>query len=86
MSYRICLESTAERDLERLPKDALRRVDAVFSALAENPRPRGIVKLQGRLGDGWRVRVGEYWMLYTIDDEARVVSVFRIKPRQSAYR
>ena len=86
MSYTVVLETSAERDLKRLPRDILRRVDAEFLALSQNPRPHGVVKLQGREGEGWRIRVGAYRILYTIDDNARIVSVYRIRPRARVYR
>ena len=86
MSYRVQLSAAAERDLERIPRDALRRVDAKLSAMGREPRPHGVAKLRGREGTGWRVRVGDYRILYTIDDDARTVSVYRIAPRSSAYQ
>ena len=86
MSYTVRLESSAEHDLRHLPPDVLRRIDAKLTALAREPRPRGATKLHGRQGNGWRVRVGEYRLLYTVDAAAQVVSVYRIRPRGSAYR
>jgi len=86
VTYTVTAETSAERDLKRLPRDLLRRVDAELLALSRNPRPHGVVKLQGREGEGWRIRVGVYRMLYTIDDDARIVSVYRIRPRARVYR
>ena len=86
MSYLVRVERRAERDLRRLPPDALRAVDAKLVALAQNPRPPGTLKLHGREAEGWRVRVGEYRILFTVDHDAKVVSVYRIRPRGSAYR
>ena len=86
MSYTVAVETSAERDLKRLPRDILRRVDAELMALSQNPRPHGIVKLQGREGEGWRIRIGAYRILYTIDDDARIVSVYRIRLRARVYR
>ena len=86
MTYLVRLESAAEHDLRRISRDAMRRIDSKLTGLARNPRPRGVVKLQGREGAGWRLRVGEYRILYTIDDDARLVTVYRIRPRGSAYR
>ena len=86
MIYLVRLESVAERELKRLPNDILRRVDEALRSLADNPRPRGVKKLRGREGQGWRVRVGIYRILYSIDDSARVVTVYRIAPRARAYR
>jgi mRNA interferase RelE/StbE len=86
VNYTVRLESSAERELKRLPRDILRRIDAKLQSLAENPRPRGVTKLKGSEGEGWRVRIGNYRILYTIDDKVRVVSVYRIRPRPTAYR
>jgi mRNA interferase RelE/StbE len=84
--YSVQFESAAERELVRLPDHVLNRVDAKILALREDPRPNGCLKLQGQEGPGWRVRVGEYRILYRIDDDAHVVSIYRIRPRGSAYR
>ena len=86
MKYVVRLESRAEHELKRLPRHVLRAVDAKLVALAENPRPPGTVKLQGQETEGWRVRVGEYRILFRVDDSARVVSVYHIRPRGGAYR
>lgn len=85
MDYTVRLEHRAEQELRGLPQNILRRVDAKLRALASNPRPRGVVKLSGRTGEGWRVRVGNYRILYRIQDDARVVEVYRIKHRREAY-
>ena len=84
MAYTIHLEHRAERDLRRLPQDVIRRIDAMFLQLAENPRPAGVVKLSGRTNSGWRARVGDYRILYRI--EGCRVDVYRIKHRRDAYR
>lgn len=84
MAHTIHLEHRAERDLRRLPQDIVRRLDALFQQLAENPRPDGAVKLSGKTGSGWRVRVGDYRILYRI--EGSRIEVFRIKHRRDAYR
>jgi len=86
VSCLVRLEHRAERELRRLPREALRAVDARLAGLAQNPRPPGTVKLRGREAEGWRVRVGEYRILFTVDDSAKVVSVYRIRPRGAAYR
>ncbi len=86
MSYRILLEGRALKELEALPAALLKRVDVKLRALAEDPRPPGVTKLQGKEGQGWRIRVGDYRILYTVDDAARAVRVYRIKHRREAYR
>ena len=86
MSYGVLLEGSAERELRSLPRAVLERVDALLRRLSVNPRPRGVVRLRGRESVGWRVRVGEYRVLYTVDDDARMVRVYRIAHRREAYR
>ena len=70
MSYLVRLERRAERELRRLPREVLRAVDAKLVALSRNPRPPGTVKLRGRDTEGWRLRVGEYRIHFTVDDPA----------------
>lgn len=71
------------KDLAALPKDYPRLVGRQIDELAENPRPPGVKKLHG---GGYRVRVGTYRVVYDVDDEARTVTVYRIKHRKDAYR
>ena len=84
MAYTVHLERRAERELRRLPRDVLKRTDAVFLQLAVDPIPAGAVKLSGRTNDGWRISVGDYRILYRIEGE-RIV-IYRIRHRRDAYR
>ena len=83
--YEIILERRAERDLRQLAADTFRRVIAAIEALADDPRPPNCRKLTGSDND-WRVRVGDYRVLYEIDDENQMVRVMRIRHRREAYR
>ena len=71
--------------MEALPLDIARRVLSKIESLAQEPRPRGCKKLRGpsRL---WRVRVGEYQIIYEIDDRQRVVGVVIVRHRREVYR
>ena len=84
MAFTVHLEHRAERDLRRLPQDVVRRIDGVFQQLAEDPRPDGVVKLSTKMSSGWRVRVGDYRILYRIEESR--IEVYRIKHRRDAYR
>jgi len=53
-------------------------------SLADNPRPQGVVKLSGR--EGWRIRVGDYRVIYTIDDAHKEVVIYAIGHRREIYR
>lgn len=84
MIYTILILRRAQKELEQLPRGAYERVrDAIF-ALAENPRPHGCKKLAGR--DGWRIRAGDYRIIYEIDDKQETVTVFHVGHRRDVYR
>jgi mRNA interferase RelE/StbE len=74
----------AQKDLDRLgPKD-FRRVIKVIRLLSDNPRPFGSLKLTAE--EGYRIRVGDYRILYRIDDAENRVLIYRVKHRQGAYK
>jgi mRNA interferase RelE/StbE len=83
--YSVLFSPSAERDLAALDKPVQRRVVAKIEALAENPRPAGVTKLQGE-ANAWRIRVGDYRVLYTIEDGRLVVLVVKIGHRREVYR
>jgi mRNA interferase RelE/StbE len=83
--YRVLLERTAEKNLSRLSFDIHEYVIAAIQALAKNPRPSGCRKLAGSKYD-WRIRVGDYRVVYEIADEIRVVRVNRVRHRREVYR
>jgi mRNA interferase RelE/StbE len=83
--YRVLLERTAEKDLSRLSAETHDRVIAAIRSLATNPRPAGSRKLTGSKSD-WRIRVGDYRVIYEIADEIRIVRVNRVRHRGEVYR
>jgi mRNA interferase RelE/StbE len=85
VTYRIELTPAARRDLKKLPRDVLRRVDAHILALAENPHPPGAQKLQGDEGV-FRVRIGDYRIIYRVEHHRLVILVIRIGHRREVYR
>ena len=84
MSYQVLFTPRAEREFESLPEAARRRIAPRIDALAEEPRPRGIKKLQGREGT-YRLRAGDYRVLYTIEDRVVTVVVVRVGHRRDIY-
>ena len=85
MSYQVEIAPAAQRDVKRLPPEVVRKVDAVIVELEQNPRPHGCTKLEGS-EDEYRVRVGDYRILYVIDDKAKLVTIARVRHRREAYR
>ena len=83
--YQVLLERSAERDLRRLSADIHDRVIGAIRSLANDPRPPGCRKLAGRKHD-WRIRVGDYRVVYEIADAVRIVRVHRVRHRRDVYR
>lgn len=85
MSYSILLLPSARKSLAKLPKADQAPVDRHIMALAENPRPPGCVKLSGPSGLR-RIRVGDYRVVYEIQDRQLIVTVVTIAHRREVYR
>lgn len=85
MKYSIVIARRANRTIHKLPKDSVQRVAAKIDELTDNPRPSGCRKLRVE-ADRYRIRVGDYRILYSIDDERRNVLIHRIVHRREAYR
>ena len=83
--YEVWLERTAERNLGRLSNKEFQRVVSRIKALARNPRPPGCRKISGSAND-WRIRIGDFRVIYEIDDKSKSIRVFFIKHRKEAYR
>ena len=81
--YRVVIMPSVRRDIRRLPSGYTRLVFGRIRSLAENPRPRGTRRLQGT--SEYRLRIGVYRAVYTIDDAARVVTVNRVRHRGEVY-
>jgi len=82
--YEVYLERAAEQALKRLSARNFQRIIPRIKALAENPRPVGCRKISGSRND-WRIRVGDYRVIYEVDDEEKAVRVMRVRHRGKAY-
>lgn len=83
MSYRVEVLPAAVREIRKLPPEAKRRVQAVIELLSENPRPPAATRLTARRE--WRVRTGDYRVLYRIDDDILTIVVVRAGHRRDVY-
>ena len=85
MTYQIIIERKAEKEADTIPAKYRKAIDNEITALASNPRPKNSIKLTDK--EGYRITVGHYRVLYTIDDKGKTVVVYRIKIRnESTYR
>jgi len=83
MTYRIELRSAAMRALRKVEPKQRGRLQAAISLLAQDPRPPGAKALVGR--EGWRVRVGDYRIIYTVHDRVLLVVVVTVGHRSSVH-
>ena len=83
--YALQFRPAALRQLRKVPKDALRRIRMATEDLRDEPRSEGAAKLAGT-HDLWRIRVGDYRVVYTIADDVLVVTVVRVGHRREVYR
>ena len=83
-TYNVVLTSSSAKELEKLPAQIVARIVPRLENLAVNPRPSGCKKMQG--GDKeWRIRIGDFRAVYTIDDTQQLVEVTRIRHRKEVY-
>ena len=84
MSYSLFVEAKADKDLGKLPPDVQERIDAAIDGLADDPNPPGARKLQGR--EGYRIKAGDYRVLYAVNEEEMTVTILRVGHRKNVYR
>ena len=83
--YQVLVARSASREIEALPAAVRNKVIARIELLEHQPRPVGVKKLQGA-ADLWRLRVGNYRVVYAINDSAKVVDILAVRHRREVYR
>ena len=84
VKYSLEIKHSAQKELDALDDALFNRIDRKILALAGDPRPAGCKKLKGYTNQ-WRIRVGDWRVVYIIDDTAKLVSVTRIAHRREVY-
>lgn len=82
--YQIELRHKAQRSLDKLPKDDFNAVISAIKRLADSPRPRGVEKIKS--AGLWRIRQGDYRIVYSIAESQKLVTILRIGHRREIYR
>jgi mRNA interferase RelE/StbE len=82
--YQIKITNSAHHHLRNLSHLNRLRIHEAMKQLSQNPRPDGVKKLQGEV-DFYRIRVGDYRILYIIDDSVKLINIMRTMPRENAY-
>jgi mRNA interferase RelE/StbE len=85
-TYRVLIDHSAEKDLESLPKPVLKKVVRVIDGLQTEPRPNGVKKLAGSNENLYRVRTGDYRIIYAVEEEIKIVNIRRVRHRKDLYR
>jgi mRNA interferase RelE/StbE len=84
VAFKIIIPNSVKKDLNHLTESVFERIIMALRELEENPRPASCKKLKDR--DAWRIRVGDYRIIYEIDDEKAEVVLVRVRHRREAYR
>jgi mRNA interferase RelE/StbE len=85
MTYEVRFTPSAFRDLSRLSSSLQQRIDKRLVALTEDPRPRGCKKLAGK-AEHYRIRVGDYRVIYEVQDKVLLVLVLKMGHRRRVHR
>ena len=83
--YAVVFARSARKELETLPFSVARRILSAIEQLGADPRPAGVRKLRG-VENLWRLRVGDYRVLYAIEDAQRLIDIQVVRHRKDAYR
>jgi len=82
--YRVIVRKSVSKDMKGIPRSDVRRILASIESLADEPRPPGSKKLSGQ--DRYRVRQGNYRILYEIEDDKLIICVVKVRHRRDVYR
>ncbi|MBD2679604.1 MULTISPECIES: type II toxin-antitoxin system RelE/ParE family toxin [Nostoc] len=85
MSYEVKFSNSAKKQFRKLPLDIQQRIQTKINDLAIEPRPNGVKKLQGD-DNSYRIRVGDYRLVYEIDDNVLIITVIKVRHRSEIYK
>jgi len=83
-NYKILVDNRVIKELSKIPANDAKRIIQTIESLSENPRPQKAIKLINQ--PGWRIRKGVYRILYEIDDNKKIITVYRAGHRREIYR
>ncbi len=83
--YQVIISKVAGKELRQFPKNVIEKVYTKMLSLADNPRPNGCKKLEGYNENLWRVRVGDYRIIYSVDDIICIVDIRHVGNRKDIY-
>jgi mRNA interferase RelE/StbE len=84
--YEVLIDRSVEKDLEKMHKNVNRVIIRALEKLTVDPKPNGVKKLHGSNEDLYRIRVGDYRIIYSIAEQVKIVNIRRIRHRKEVYR
>jgi mRNA interferase RelE/StbE len=84
-SYKVVISKSAEKEISKLPVKEILKIRETILDLADNPRPYGVKKLEG-FDDFYRIKKGNYRIIYTIEDDILTVEVLKVGNRKDVYK
>lgn len=85
MTYQVRINKSAKKELNNLPSHVLDRIIPTIKSLEEHPFPSGSKKLKGIEAKYWRVRIGDYRVIYEVNKGVKIIHVIRIAHRKDVY-
>ena len=83
--YHISIKKTASKELEKLPHKIISLITKSIYTLSSEPRPIGCKKLKAHHADLWRIRIGDYRVIYSIDEEIKIIDIKKVGHRKDIY-
>jgi mRNA interferase RelE/StbE len=84
VAYKVLIKPSAQKDLDSMPETEVIRILSKLSNLGSEPRPVGVQKLHDQ--EGFRIRSGQYRILFEVNDSGKTILIYRIKHRKDVYR
>ncbi len=86
MKYSIIIQESVEKEISKLPKVEFRKIQKLILSLADNPFPHGCLKLEGTDEKIYRIRKGDYRIIYAVEHSIITITILKIAHRKDVYR
>ena len=86
MIYQVIIQDSVQKELKQLPQVELRKIQKTILSLAQNPFPNGCIKLEGTKEKLYRIRKGDYRIIYTVNHNIVTITILKIAHRRDVYK
>ena len=84
--YTISIKPSALKEINKLPTPTIKKIGKAIDGLSKNPRPDGVKKLKGSDEELYRIRIGDYRIVYSIEDEIKIIDILKVGHRKDIYK